>query len=114
MATETEILNAIEATSLFTKVRWLVAESDAETIPTQLPLFVLEDNGADLTQFATFCGTDIVEHTYTGTIIAKTAAEVRDLTNKVSIALKGIAALDDVAESYDSDLRAFTGELTIS
>jgi hypothetical protein len=115
MATETEIILAVESLNLFSKVRWLVAEADAETIPTQLPLFILEDNGADLAQFATFCGTDaeLVDHEYTATIIAKTAAEVRDLTNKVSIALKGIAALESANESYDSDLRAFIGELTI-
>jgi hypothetical protein len=115
MSTETEIIDAIEATTLFAKVRWLVAEADADTIPTILPLFILEDGGADLSQFATFCGTDpdLIVHEYRGTIIAKTAAEVRDLTVKVSIALKGIAALDGVTESYDSDLRAFIGELTI-
>lgn len=114
MSTEDDILTAINSLNLFKKVRYLVAEADTELTPTQLPIFVLDDAGADLSQFATFCGTDLMVHTYTGTIIGKTAAEVRDLTTKVSIALKGIAALDSVAESYDSELRAYVAELTLS
>jgi hypothetical protein len=114
MSTETDILGPVQSLGLFKRVNYLVAPADSDLVPTQLPIFVLEDGGADTGQFATFCGTDLVVHTYTATIIAETAAQVRDLTGQVSIALKGIAALDGVTESYDSELRAFIAELTLS
>ena len=114
MATETEILTIVTALNVFVKARYLVAEADSETTPTQLPIFVLNDGGSDLSQFATFCGTDLVDRTFEAVIIAETAAEVRSLTNQVSTALKGVVALDSVSESYDSELRAFVGEITLS
>jgi hypothetical protein len=114
MATEREIIDAVNALGMFAKVRYLVAEADADNVPTDLPLCILADGGRDYTVGQSFCGTSMFAQTYDMTIFAKTAQEVRSLSQSVQLALAGIAVFDASLESYDPDLRAFVSEITLS
>ncbi len=114
MTVEQTIIKALNGITGFSKVRYLVAEADPDTAPTDLPLCVLSDGGRNYGDFKTFCGSELFSQEFNLIIIAKTAAKVRDLTGQVSIALHGIAALDSVSESFDEDLRAFVAEIVLS
>lgn len=111
MSQEAEIIAKIEALGLFAKVRYIVAEADPDTIPTELPLCVLQDGGTDFEDLQTFCGSELFIQRYTMVIMANTAAEVRDLTVAVSTALKGIVGIDGSVRSYDPELRVYSAEV---
>ena len=114
MTIEQTIIQALNGITGFAKVRYLVAEADPDTAPTDLPLCVLSDGGRNYGDFQTFCGSELFSQEFNLTIIAKTAAEASDLADQVSIALLGIAALDSVSLSFDEDLRAFVAEIVLS
>ena len=107
------IIDALIATGLFLKVRYLVAEADSDSVPTELPICILADGGRDYTVGATFCGSSLFSQVYDMTIFAKTAQEVRMLAESAEIALSGIVVFQSSLESYDPDLRAYTTEITL-
>lgn len=118
MATETEtkMVAAINALSLFTKVRYIVAESDSEILPTELPLCIISDLGRDFSIGRTFCGVDlnVFIQQFSVLIIADTAAQVRSLSTSVIGALADIVTISDTIDTFDDELAAFVSELTFT
>lgn len=117
-STEQDIVDALVATGEFTKVRYLVADSDPDSTPTALPLAVLTDGGKDFSAFATMCGGgDVALENWVLNIYVSTesgAVGLRDLSSKVVLALVGIAMVDETTSTYDSELRAYTTEFILS
>jgi hypothetical protein len=111
---EKVIIDAIDALGVFAKVRWLVAESDSEDMPTDLPLFVLSDSGRDLTAGKTFCGQGYIIRNFQAIIMADTAAQVRTLFEQCWAALSGVASITGATDSYDSEIGAFVCEMTLT
>lgn len=118
MSTESEIINALNSMGVFAKVRYLVAESDPDSVPTALPLAVLNAGTKDFAAFATFCGSGSValESWVLNIYVSAESGAVglRDLVEDVVEALLGIVMVDETVEAYDSELRAYTAELTLS
>lgn len=118
MSTESDIVDALVATGAFAKVRYLVADSDPDSVPSVVPLAVLSDGGKNFAEFATMCGGgDVALETWFLNIYVASeagATGLRTLLDTTRSALLGIAMIDDITESYDSELRAYTAELTLS
>lgn len=115
MSQVSEIITAIAALGLFTKVRYLVAEADPDDVPTDLPLCVLSDGGKDFDGLKTFCGSgDLYIQSYEMVILAQASDELDTLIAAVQTALIGQITLDSATLSYDPDLRAYSAELTWS
>lgn len=115
MSQVSEIIAAITALALFTKVRYLVAEADPDDVPTELPLCVLSDGGRDFEGLKTFCGGgDLYIQTYEMVILAQASDELDTLIAAVQGALIGQVTLDSTSLTYDQDLRAYSAELTWS
>lgn len=114
MSTESDIIGAITALSLFTKVRYAVADSESDEDPTALPFFVLGGAERDFEATRTFCGTALVISNYGALIAASTAAEARSLSDSVSAALTGIANINSSTDEYDEDGGFYTCNLTLT
>lgn len=108
------IIDTITALGVFSKARWLIAESDVDDVPTELPLFVLSDAGRDFTAAATFCGSDFSIRNYSAIIIASTSADVRTLFEQCRAALAGVANVTGASDGYDSEIGAFTCEFSLT
>lgn len=109
------IIDAIVATGLFAKVRYLVAESDADDVVTSLPIFVLSDAGRDFTAALTFCGTGgFCIRNFEALILAETAEQARSLEQSCYTALLGIVNITSARASYDEDLGCFATELSLT
>lgn len=108
------IIDAVTGLGVFAKVRWLIAESDSDDVPTELPLFVLSDAGRDFAAAATFCGSDFSIRNYSAIIIAKTAADVRALFEQCRGVLSGVANVTGATDGYDSEIGAFTCEISLT
>jgi len=114
MSAESDIIAAIVATGLFTKVRYLVAESDSDEVETILPIFVLADAGRNFTAAQTFCDASFCIRNYEATILATTASECRSLEQASQTALQGIATVTNARDSYDDESGAFVVELSLT
>lgn len=111
---EKTIIDTIASLALFTKVQYLVIGADSEKQPEVLPWAVLTDGGRDFGEFATMCGSDTAVQTLELTIMAATAADARSLSNSVISALGSLAAIESAVDSYDSDLRAYQCDITLT
>lgn len=107
------IIDAITALGIFAKVRYLIAEADSENEPTELPIFVLSDDGRDYSAAQTFCGNTLAISNYSAIIIAESASECRSLFNQSLIGLIGIATVTGAADSYDEDISAFMTTISL-
>lgn len=115
MSEVSDIIDAITATGLFSKVRWIVAEADPDTQPTDLPLCIVGDGGRDFDGLKTFCGGgDLFLQSYSMSILAEDSVAVDTLTLAVQTALIGIVSMDSNEITYDPDLRAYAAESTWS
>jgi hypothetical protein len=113
MSIESDIIDAITALGLFTRVRYLVATGESETDPIQKPLFVLTDGGRDFTAAQTFCGTTIAIHNFDAMIMATTSAECRSLFESCRSALQTIANVTAAVDSYDESSGAYICNFTL-
>lgn len=113
---ESKILNAITALGVFSKVRYLVAASESENEPTQLPLFIYSDGGRDFEAFRDFAGTSssVFIQRINVAIIADTAAQVRALSKQAVSALTDIAVYVEGTDTFDEELNAYVSELSFT
>lgn len=111
---EKTIIDALIALNIFTKVRYLVIGADNENQPEVLPWAVLTDGGRDFGEFATMCGSDTVVQSMELTIMANSASEARTLADAAIGAIKSLAAVESSVDSYDSTLRAYQCDITLT